>query len=328
MEAETNFSQKRSAVEQWLRKKPQDHFARRVDTLEALREPLQSILLEALLPEEQSQWMIGLPSQGILHHQRQLSWFRKIWPMWELTPSWLIALTDRRLLLIRTTSDGQNSRITVIPVQDILYLEYGMILLVSWLSIHWTEHGAAREETLYYNSVSETICLPLIQMLRRSIARSQVNGRIDEKLAGDHQHNRDMLQQLPFKFMNMIPRYGLLDEERICQTLYRPAQWRRLLGSARIMTSPRMVVLGTDAYLLFAEEDLSSKEGSYGLALTFLPLRFVQDIHASQDAKQSYLNIHLDVCQAKTTRDWSLPFPLETQEAIREFADEARLRAR
>ncbi len=312
MSAKTSCSQERAAVSQWLKKKPRDHFARRIPALDGLSEPVRTLLLQSLLPEERLLWMVELPPQGILRRARRAGGLGKIWPMWELTPGWLVALTNNRLLLIPTTILDGNTRIIAIPVEDILYLEQGMILLFSWIEVHWVEGGAAHEETLYYDSASEDDVLPLIQRLRCSIARSPpfASEWVNTQQPG--------LPLLPLKFRNMIPRYGLLNGEHICRAVYRPAQWRSLLGLARVMTSPRLVVLTTDAYLLLAAEDRSTTEMSYGLILTFLPVQFIQSIRAGRSGKRCSLNIHLQDGQA--ARDWSIPFPLELERAVRDFA--------
>lgn len=320
--SKTDYSQERMTVTQWLKKKPQDHFTRRVPAPEALCEPVRTLLLQSLLPGERLQWMVELPPQGILRHKGRTGWLGKVWPMWKLTPGWLVTLTNHRLLLLPTILDT-SPQIIAVPVEDILYLEQGIILLFSWVEVHWIERGIAHEETLYYDSGNEDDVLTLIQMLRRSIARIPPFSSewADEKLTDD-QRDQEILpgwqQQLPLKFLNLIPRYGLLNEEQICQTVYRPAQWHSLLGLARVMTSARLVVLTTNAYLLLAAEDRSNTDISYGLILTFLPVQFVQSIEVSRNGKRCSLNIHLQAGQA--ARDWSIPFPLEMERAVRNFA--------
>lgn len=330
MKAKAGYSKNIPAIEQWIKKKPVDHFSRRVITPDALSEPVKKLLLRALQSEERISWMIDVPPQGIYHPQRAGSWFRKFWQIWELTPGTLVALTDHRLLLITNTSVDIDPQITSILLDNILCLEHGIVLLFSWLNIHWHENDILREETLYFDSVDEAIFLPLIRSLRRSTASRDISalyertepptdpgGWDDEKQLVDP-CNRNALQKLPLKFLNMIPHYGLLHDEHISQVLYRPAQWRTLLGLTRVMTAPQMVVLHTDAYLLVAAEDLSWTNGSYGLTLIFLPCRFVQSVFTSRNGKQCSLNIHLET--QRTARDWSFPFPLQMEEAVSAFA--------
>jgi hypothetical protein len=329
MKAKTGNAKDIQAIEQWLKKKPLDDVSRRVIMPETVREPVKTQLLSALEPEESLCWMIDVPPKGIYHPQRAGSWLRKLWQIWELTPARLVALTGQRLLLITTTSAGIPPQVTAIPLDSILYLEHGMVLLFSWLSVYWYENHVPREEVIYFDSVDEEIFMPLILMLRSSIARRDkfdrsaepglpLNAsRWDAEQQMVNPRDRDAFRNLPLKFLNLVPDYGLLNDEHICEVLLRPAQWRKRLGLARVITAPQMVVLRTDIYLLLAAEDVSRTNGGYGLTLTFLPCRYVRSVQVHRDERQCSLNISLET--QKFSRDWSISFPIEMEAAVRGF---------
>jgi hypothetical protein len=326
----SRLHQQRQAIEQWLKKRTADHFCVRITTPQVLSEPVQKLLLGALHPEEQPSWMIDVPPQGIYHPQRTGNWFQEIWQIWDLTPGRLVVLTGQRLLVISTTGIDKNSHIASIPFENIFYLEHGKILLFSWLGIYWIENGVLREEIIYYNSVSEGHFLPLIQMLRRSVSLCQrnslpqdldlpedLNGRLN-KTGKEDGGNQNALRELPIKFANMLPHYGLLDDEHICQVLFRPANVRKGWGRTRMFTTSQMVLVRTDAYLLLAAEDTSLPNDSYGLTLTFLPLPFVRTVQTSRDNKQCFLHVHLEA--QKAAEHWSFPFSLAMEESVDDFA--------
>jgi hypothetical protein len=330
MRTKPDETQNTTAVERWLKKRTQDHFAKRISTPELLAEPVQTLLKEALLTGECLQWMIELPSQGILHRQRREGLFRRMLPRWELTPGWLIALTNQRLLMARTLVNEKDPRMSAIPVEKIVYLEQGMVLLFSWLEIHWVENGTVAQETFYYNSVDDQIFITFLQMLRQAMAtihtstESRINFMPDAANISEVKYKRDdppgrsFLERLPLKFKNLIPHYGLRKEEPIFQGIYRPAQWGKLFRIARVMTDPRMALLETDAYLLMMTEPIAKEEGDYGFTLTFLPRKFVRASIPGGTGPSCCLKIHLTTQQA--SRDWSLSFPTGMEEEVRDFA--------
>jgi hypothetical protein len=315
-------------VEQMLKKRPADHYATRILSTEALREPFRTLLLEAVAlgaeaHEENLRWLIDLPAKGMLNSQRRSKWIRQFWPVWEYTPHWLAALTDRRLLLIGVREHGEKAETISIPVEAVVYLEYGMILLFSWITVYWVKNDQVCEQTLYYNAVSDQIVLPFIDLLCHALVQGRDGTTPGEPgLAASRNtfaqrndpHNGKFLEQMPVKFKNLIPHFGLRKGEQVCQALYRPAQKRRLLEKRM----PGIAMLQTNTGLLLATENTALGERSYGMTFTFLPLHHIQSIQQDRDDRSGCLHIRMEALH--TARDLEVLFPAEMEREVSEFA--------
>ena len=314
MNKSSNLPPTSARREGWFNKSARYHFARLVSDLTSLETPLREALQNALLPGETICWMIDAPYQGLLPKdaaRRKPGFSLHFLPIplpWVFTPDWILALTAQRLLLMQTSVPGKEPKVAAVPLENILFLRSGGILLFSWLEVHWVESGKLFQETIYFN----TVCEPLFTRLTEMIRRSQVD-------SGEAPAARGLgaLDPLPYKFMNLIPLRLLLPEEGVDRVLYRPAMWRQRLKFFRSMTAPRMALVRTQWQMVLAEEDLSGEEGSYGLISTFLPLKQVRSLSYQLEKDHLLLVISLALLDAR--QEIQIPFPLDREEDLHSF---------
>lgn len=290
-------------------------FAGRVRAVEDLAVPVQEVLqpyLEgAFGPSGNAVEMIlTAPAQSVLGKREGRSW----WPVrllpWEITPNRVLVLT-KELLLIASSPyvveplERINARdpeyasewslvkeppeVDAISLRDILLLEFGSILLISWIEITWVHKGQLERSRIYFNSVSRDLFSELLGRIRLAIL---ANFGI---LISGIEHHLDRLEHLPYKFKSLIPIHLLLPGEQVQAVAYRPSIWEKGFLSLRRHVAPKMVVLRTDGHLILAREDLTSEEDSYGLIAQFCPLPHVTVTTLEGKENGLELVIHLEV---------------------------------
>lgn len=300
----------------WLGDRTEDHFARQVDTLDDLSGPAQQAFMQLLAPGEMICQIIYAPFQGHLKQYRSRRHFLSFSLPWEFTPDYVLLLTDRRLLLARLL-DRDAWRVETIPLDDLLYVRSGVILLLSWVEFCWVQNGLICREVIYFNTVCDRIFITLLEIVRGYL----VKGRA--LCFSPAQENDPHLVDLPYKFMTAIPRRLLLPREQVCRVLFRPAMYHVLLAFVQHVVAPRMALVLTHHHLLLASENANGCEGDYGLISTFLPLNRIRGVDVLVVEEQAYLMIHL--AHSGVYEDQSIPFPVEMEFEVRCFADAVNL---
>lgn len=301
----------------WLSRDTEDQFARKIENLAELRPEHRAILLETLSPGEHIRWLIYVPYQAVLKSRDPKRRAFRFFLPWQFTPDWLLALTPTRLLLVSLPPHGDPPQVSSIPLENLLYLQSGVILLFSWFKLAWVEQGAVRQETVYYNAVCERIFDVLSEMVRAGLPAG-ADGPPAHPL-----DNHEALAPLPYKFKNLIPLRLLLPGEQIALVVFRAATFKRSLGLFRQMLSPRMALVLTDRHLLLAEEDLSVSEGSYGLISTFLPLQRLCAVPLTRTGQRIELTLQLELHNAR--KDLVVSFPLALESELQELQRLLRL---
>ena len=149
MNKSSNLPPTSARREGWFNESARYHFARLVSDLTSLETPLREALQNALLPGETICWMIDAPYQGLLPKdaaRRKPGFSLHFLPIplpWVFTPDWILALTAQRLLLMQTSVPGKEPKVAAVPLENILFLRSGGILLFSWLEVHWVEFRQA-----------------------------------------------------------------------------------------------------------------------------------------------------------------------------------------
>jgi len=309
----------RITVEQrraWLSGRTEDHFARQLDTIDDLSDPVRRTFLELLVPGEMICQIIDVPFQGHLKQYRSRRHFLTFSLPWEFTPDYILLLTDRRLFLARLL-DHDACKIETIPLDDLLYVRSGVILLLSWVEFCWVRDGLVYREVIYFNTVCDRVFITLLEIVRSYLVKERAFR------FSPVQENDPHLTDLPYKFMTAIPRLLLLPREHICRDLFRPAMYHMLLAFVQHIVAPRMVLVLTHHHLLLASENTNGCEGDYGLISTFLPLNRIRGVDVLVVEEQAYLMIHL--AHGGVYEDQSIPFPLEMEFELRCFADAVNL---
>lgn len=294
--------------ESWLDRRTVDAFARQLSGLDKLDPAARQVFESALLPDEAIQILIYAPFQGLIDasgRKRSRFWGWVI--PWRFSSTWILALTPTHLLLARPVEVAKKPELMCIPLESLLYLQSGKILLFSWMTLYWVEQGQVRQESVYFN----TVCEKMFQSLSEAVRGYWFP---ESRLAVMEQNLR-VLDGLPFKFMNMIPLYLLLPGEALEDIIYRPAQWTRRLGLFRVMALPRMAIMRTNGHIILAEEDLSDREGSYGWITTFLPCPAIQSMRCAAAGKEVHLKLSL--CHQGAVKEVVVRFPAGMEQAVR-----------
>ncbi len=298
----------------WFARRSEDQYAHPVERIEDLRPEVQAVLLPTLEPGELVRYMIDAPYQGRLKRRDERRTRSLLRLPWQLTPDWLLALTPRRLLLASTRKDGSLPEVLSIPLENILRLQSGVILLLSWFEITWVEQGLVRSQEIYFNAVCERF-FDRLSLLVRSEMTPQPAALRPANLS-----NREILEPLPYKFRNLIPMRLLLPGEQIARIVFRPATYARVAWLFRRMTAPKLVLALTDRHLILAEEELGESENSYGLIATFIARSQICDAHLSQQEKQVALHLRTELHGAE--REMTIPFPVEAAPDLRALLEE------
>jgi hypothetical protein len=127
-----------------------ERFAYPVPRIEDLAPPVAAALQAHLLSGEAVRQIIFAPRQSRFAERRRLVERLGAWLVEQWTPSWVLALTDERLLVAAIPEASQPLQITVTPLTDLLWLELGTILLYSWVAWSWVSAGQPQQQRVYF----------------------------------------------------------------------------------------------------------------------------------------------------------------------------------
>ena len=237
--------------------------------------------------------ILTAPAQSVVGRVTLRGWRRPGQLPWGITPNRVLVLTGQRLLIAsspyvpESPEEERTSRpeyaselaevralpeVCEIPLRQVLWLEAGTILLISWLELAWVHQGEIERIRIDFNTVGRDLFADLAARIRLAILAAE-----GVSLSGNA-HGLERLEALPFKFRRAIPDHVLLRDEQVLGALFRPSQWATYLAIFRRHVTPRLAVLRTDAHLIVAGEHLTSVEDSYGLIAQFCPLPRVKNV--------------------------------------------------
>lgn len=238
-------------------------FAYTVPGLEDLGLALGDAIASNLEPGEIPHKIVVLPRQRVLQRAgRGQPW--SPFPIWKRTHETILIHSSQRLLTAAIL-DGRRLELTSTPLKQIITLQLGTILLFSWFEWSWANAGKLETNRVYFNTVSDRIFRELQQCL--SVMLVQIGGfTYIPKSPGFHH-----LENLPYKFRNIIPLRLLLPGEEIRAVIYRPGLWVPNFVFLKREISPASALVLTDRQILVAEEDLGGAEGHYGVIARYTP---------------------------------------------------------
>lgn len=296
--------------ERFARRPSVNGYSREISDLDELSLPARQAFLGQLEPGERPQQVIFAPYQTVLGSQPGVKARGIRFLPWEYTRDRIVALTESRLLAVDLDDDGQKVEVTSAPLDALLSLQSGKILLFSWLEWAWAQDGQARRLRCYFNTVCEHMYFNLAEAARCALLPGEPASVPDGR-------GREPLNGLPFKFRNMLPKY-LLEGERVEQVLFRPSHWERQARLWRVHTRAKAALLLTDLHLLVAEEELTRSEDNYGLIVTYLPRSRVRTARVREDGGVVNLSVQTGVGTAGEMLD--LAFPLEMRAELENLA--------
>ncbi len=312
-------------------------FAYQVNAFEDLDRALQDALRPYLAPDDLIQMILFAPAQSVLGVRQPGDWRPSFLLPWDITPEHLLILTSQKLVVASLPRQaGQNHEVRLageritpapyplghppvvfsIPFTDILGLEAGSILLSSWIEITWDAGSHLERTRIHYNTVGRSLFEELVHRVRQQLSPLNVPASSPARPA--HQ-GLERLEEMPFKFKNLIPLRLLLPGELVQAAVFRPSIWEKKGLVFRRRMAPGMALVRTGGWLILAHEDLTQDENSYGLVAQFYPLRQLRCAELNQAA--AGLELELAFSLHEVDFKLKLPFQAEARPALQSAFD-------
>jgi len=279
-------------------------FARAVKSFDELDPAIGTALAERIEPGESVRQVIAAPKQAVLPVRREKQSQLPAFLPWELTPDWVLVLTQDRVL-VATIRAGSTPVVTATAIADILSFEMGKILLQAWVEWTYSTQNRADRIRIYFNAVSELLFRRLLDCLRQSVMTSHPP-------AGDR--HLEYLADLPFKFMNIITHELLLPGEQVQAVVFQPAIWTTQFRFFRHQQAAARALVLTDCHILMAEEELTGRTDHWGLITRFFPRGRIQS--AALGLKPTSASLQLILENRGATQTARLDFERGAQAAL------------
>lgn len=179
------------------------------------------------------------------------------------------------------------------PLGGISFVEFGTILLESWVKISGVaKDGLSISSTFKFNSVTDYLFTPILERIRRSwIQPSPAESKGAAQSSELEKFNRFV--RINFKFMSYAKR-SLLAGEKVILAVLQPeirAETLAFLGKTYYRTvSPAQMLILTDRELILIREDTRwGEEVKYGGTWDYVPLDKV--ISLSQGGREEGLQV-------------------------------------
>jgi len=189
---------------------------------------------------------------------------------------------------------GDRLSSTCFPLADICYVENGMILLHSWITIRGVNsNGVLTSSTLKFNSVTDRVMAPLVEAMRPSLTGpgAPAAGRDSSQFA--------YLATQSFKFRSYA-QATIRPGESVVQTILQPEIRSKLVRLAFVSLSravaPAHLTILTDCELIDIRDDISQRwlnGHPHGGIWTYVPLSRIVSISLDSKKKNTLV---LSVC--------------------------------
>jgi hypothetical protein len=184
---------------------------------------------------------------------------------------------------------------TCYPIQDISYVEQGVILLYAWVKIN----GIASDDvpsstTLKFNAVTDYLLAPIIETIRSATGGLEDIDRSLELAKFDY------LARLNFKFMS-YGRHSILPGEKVIHTVLQPEIRNKIFTAlgrsfSRIISTAHISILTDRELILIRDEEQSqwSRDARYGGTRSYIPLNKIISVSLTRKEHDLLaLSIHL-----------------------------------
>lgn len=176
------------------------------------------------------------------------------------------------------------------PYEDIVFIEFGRMLLSSWVTVHGMVDGDYSQFTVSYRTVQEDLLEPVIDRVRKRISpeEAMLQGQNGERLSD--------LKNLDKKFLSYT-KQSLLPDEKIINIIFQPGT--RESGGLPMNDLPdhtHAVVL-TDNELILIKEDnhrYRNIHSNHGVVRDFIPLQHVTDLIAEPLDKAYRMRVQVE----------------------------------
>jgi hypothetical protein len=183
---------------------------------------------------------------------------------------------------------GDRLSSTCFPLADICYVENGMILLHSWITMHGVNsNGVLTSSTLKFNSVNDHVMAPLVESMRPSLTGQGV------PVAGRDSSHFDDLARRSFKFRSYAEA-TIRPGECVMQTILQPEIRSKLVSLSFVSLSkavaPAHLTILTDCELIDIRDDISQRwlnGHPHGGIWTYVPLSRIVSISLGSKEKNT-----------------------------------------
>jgi hypothetical protein len=225
------------------------------------------------------------------------------WPCTVLTPTYegfmrrengrlICSLGDKIYVMDRARN---KITCTCYPIEDIGYVEQGVILLYAWVKISGiASDGVPSSSTLEFNAVTDYLLAPIIEKIRSATGGP---GDTDRNL---ELAKFDYLARLNFKFMS-YGRHSILPGEKVIHTILQPEMRNKIFTAlgwsfSRIISTAHISILTDRELILIRDEEQSqwSRDARYGGTRSYIPLNKITSISLARSEHDLLaLSIHL-----------------------------------
>lgn len=289
-----------------------ERFPYTVDALEQLDTPAHRALAASLRPDENVKRIIVAPPKEMVGIPRAWRQQLDIQPTLSRTRSWVLVLTEDRLLVATIDKRDAPPAVLSIPIADLLWVELGIILLFGWFECAWVSEGQVARARVFFNTVGEEHFQALRTHLCRTVAE------LDGLPASSSGLKQVQIEDLPFKLKSMIAIKMLLPDESIDKLAYHLPMWRKHLVIFTRRRAGSTVVILSPYHLLVGNEDPSQHDAHYGWITRYCPRRRVRKL--SLGTKPSEIALDITVGLDEVEEIFSVPFPLDMAASLAEWA--------
>ena len=264
--------------------------------------------LQTIAEQTRASWAKSITCYGQLPEAFQDSFKTLLgdansWPYTVLMPTYEGFMRRENSRLISSLGDKiyvmekarNKTTCTCYPIEDISYIEEGVILLYAWIKISGiASDGVERSSTLRFNAVTDYLLAPIIKKIRPATGSP---GDTDQNL---ELAKFDYLAQSNFKFMS-YGRHSILPGEKVIHTIPQPEIQENMftvLGRSfyKTVATAHISILTDRELILIRDEEQSrwSWNARYGGTRCYIPLNKITSVSVTRkESGLLALSIHL-----------------------------------
>ncbi len=279
-----------------------DRFATRANSVEETPEPFRSALLEHLSPRESIEYLAFGPA-----HIR----------IGVRSPATLLALTDRRWLVVSDDADGRAS-LAGCAFDDTLLVELTQILLHGQLKIDYVAGVTPQSCAIEFHAVSDSVYREAVRLLLRGVGGGSAATAPGRPVAVPEIGTR------PIIFRDTVPEILAEGGRPIAGV-----QWSTVYGSYGRELAPAAALLTTDRELVLISEKRVRihwpRRASFGYIATFFPLARLVGFGFRHHERFSILDLEMHASHGG--KRFEIIFPPEQGQAVTHVVECARRQA-
>jgi hypothetical protein len=276
-----------------------NRYATRANSPEETPEPFRSALLEHLSARESIEYLAFSPADIRIGVR---------------SPATLLALTDRRWLVVTDDADGRAA-VAGCAFDDTLLVELTEILLHCQLKIDYVAGVTAQSCAIEFAAMSDSVYREAVRLLLRGVGGRSAASAIGGPAAVPEIGTR------PIIFRNTVPEILAEGGHPIAGV-----QWSTVYGSYGGELVPAAALLTTDRELvLFLEKKVRIhwlRLASFGYIATFFPLARLVDFGFRHQERFSILDLEMHASHGG--KKFEVIFPPEQGQAVAHVVECAR----